>query len=72
VAFLRPGTLPVTADSALALFNGLNAVFMSFQPYESGIQALRSGAGEASVMKARFRCTPKPTARRVRTTITIS
>jgi hypothetical protein len=40
----------------------LNAAFMSFQPHESGIHALRSVAGEASVTKARFRCTPKPTA----------
>ena len=61
-----------TADSAFALFNGLNAAFMPFQPHESGIQALRSVAGEASVTKARFLCTPKPTARCARTTITIS
>jgi hypothetical protein len=33
----------------------LNAAFMSFQPHEGGIQALRSGAGEAKVTKARFR-----------------
>jgi hypothetical protein len=62
----------VTADSGLALFNGMNAAFMSFQPHESGIHALRPVAGEASVTKARFRCTAQPTARRVRTTITIS
>jgi hypothetical protein len=27
----------------------MNAAFMSFKPHESGIHAVRSGAGEASV-----------------------
>jgi len=34
----------------------VNAAFMSFQPHESGIHAIWSGAGEASVTKVRFRC----------------
>jgi hypothetical protein len=38
----------------------MNAAFMSFQPHESGIHAVRSGAGEASVTKVRFRCAPHP------------
>jgi len=36
----------------------LNAAFKSFQPHEGGIQALRSVAGEASVTKGHFWCTP--------------
>jgi hypothetical protein len=64
---------PVTADTGpRTLFNGMDAAFMSFQPRESGIHALRSVADEASVTKARFRCTPGLTARRVRTTINLS
>jgi hypothetical protein len=41
-----------------------NAAFMSSQPRDSGIHALRSGAGEASVTEVRFRCAPRPVARR--------
>ena len=33
-----------------------DAAFISFQPRESGIHAVWSGAGEASVTKVRFRC----------------
>jgi hypothetical protein len=33
----------------------MNAAFMSSQQHERGIHALRSGAGEASVTKVRFR-----------------
>jgi hypothetical protein len=32
----------------------VNAAFMSFQPHESGIHAVRSVAGEASVTEVRF------------------
>ena len=47
---------PVTPDSGPALsFNDMNAAFMSFQPHESGIHAVWSGAGEASVTEVRFR-----------------
>jgi hypothetical protein len=35
----------------------VDAAFMSFQPHESGIHALQSGAGEASVTEVRFRRT---------------
>jgi hypothetical protein len=34
----------------------MNAAFMSFQPHESGIHAVWSGAGGASVTEVRFRC----------------
>ena len=37
----------------------MNAAFMSFQPRESGIHAVRSGAGEASVTEVRFWCAPQ-------------
>jgi hypothetical protein len=47
----------------------MNAAFMSFQPRESGIHAIWSGAGEASVTEVRFRCALRPVARRERTTI---
>jgi hypothetical protein len=33
----------------------MNAAFTTFQPRESGIHAVWSGAGEASVTEARFR-----------------
>jgi hypothetical protein len=33
----------------------VNAAFMSFEQHESGIHAVRSGAGEASVTEVRFR-----------------
>jgi hypothetical protein len=36
----------------------MDAAFMSFQPHESGIHAVWSGAGEASVTKVRFKGTP--------------
>jgi hypothetical protein len=40
----------------------MDAAFMSFQPHESGIHAVRSGAGEASVTRVRFWCAPRPPA----------
>jgi hypothetical protein len=60
---------PVTADTGpLPSSYDMNAAFMSFQPHESGIHAVWSGAGEASVTKVRFRCAQRPVARRGRTT----
>jgi hypothetical protein len=50
----------------------MNAAFMPFQPRESGIHAICPGAGEASVTEVRFRCAPRPVARRERTTINSS
>jgi len=47
----------------------MNAAIMSFQPHESGIHAVWRGAGEGCVTKVRFRCVPRPVARRERTTI---
>jgi hypothetical protein len=48
----------VTADPGPALSSyDVDAAFMSFQPHESGIHALQSGAGEASVTEVRFRRT---------------
>jgi hypothetical protein len=47
----------------------VNAAFMSFQARESGIHALWPGAGGANVTKVRFRCAPRPVARRERTTV---
>jgi hypothetical protein len=45
---------PVTPDPGPALsFNGMNAAFMSFQPRESGIHAVWSGAGGSSVTEVR-------------------
>jgi hypothetical protein len=41
----------------------MDAAFMSFQPHESGIHVVWSGAGEASVTEVRFRCAARPTAR---------
>jgi hypothetical protein len=32
----------------------MNAAFMSFQPHETGVHAVWSGAGEASVTEVRF------------------
>ena len=52
-----------------SLHTTVNAAFMSFQPHESGIHAVWSGAGEADVTEVRFRCTPQPVARRERTKI---
>ena len=34
----------------------MNAAFMSSQPHESGIHAVRPGAGEARGAEVRFRC----------------
>jgi hypothetical protein len=50
---------PVTADlgPAPSLYD-MNAAFMSFQPHDSGIHAVWSGAGESSVTEVRFRCAP--------------
>jgi hypothetical protein len=45
----------------------MDAAFTSFQPHESGIHAVWSGAGEVSVTEIRFRCTPRAVARRERT-----
>jgi hypothetical protein len=50
----------------------MDAAFMSFQPRESGIHAVWSGAGEASVTEVRFQYAPQPVARRERTTINSS
>jgi hypothetical protein len=52
----------------VGLFNGMNAAFMSFQPLTliSGIHAVWSDAGEASVTEVRFRCAPRPVVRRER------
>jgi hypothetical protein len=47
----------------------MNAAFMSFQPHESGIHAVWSGAGEGSLTEVRFWCAPRPVARGERTTI---
>jgi hypothetical protein len=44
---------------------------MSFQPHESGIHAVWSDAGEASVTEARFRRALPLVARRERTTINL-
>jgi hypothetical protein len=53
---------PVTADTGPALPSyDLNAAFMSCQEHESGIHAVWSGAGEASVTEVRFRCAPRTT-----------
>jgi len=47
---------PVTADAGPAIPSyDVDAAFMSSQPHESGIHAVRSGADEASVTKVRFR-----------------
>jgi hypothetical protein len=64
---------PVTAGTAPAISSyDLNAAFMSFEPHESGIHAVWSGAGGASVTEARFRCALRLVARRERTTIDLS
>jgi hypothetical protein len=63
----------VTTDAGSAgPFYDMNAAFMSFQPHESGIHAVRSGAGEGSVTEVRFRCAQRPAARRERTTINLA
>jgi hypothetical protein len=41
----------------------MNAAFMSFQPHESGIHAVWSGAGEARGTEVRFRCAALAAAR---------
>jgi hypothetical protein len=57
-SLLRP---PVTARYWPGrLFNGINAAFMPFQPRESGIHAVWSEAGGASVTEVRFGCTRRP------------
>ena len=69
-SFLCP---TVTADPSLAIPSyDLNAAFILFQPREGGIHAVWPGAGEASVTEVRFRYTPRPVARRERTTICVS
>jgi hypothetical protein len=50
----------------------VDAAFMLFQPHESGIHAVWTGAGEASVTKVCFRRAPQPVARRERTMINSS
>jgi hypothetical protein len=46
----------VTAGTGPAISSyDLNAAFMSFEPHESGVHAVWSGAGEASVTKVRSR-----------------
>jgi hypothetical protein len=50
----------------------VNAAFMSFQLHESGIHAVRPGAGEASVTKVRFLVRAATMARRERTMINFS
>jgi hypothetical protein len=49
----------------------MNAAFMPFQRHEGGIHAVWPGAGEASVTEVRFRCAPRPMARRERTMINL-
>jgi hypothetical protein len=49
----------------------MNAAFMSSQPRESGIHAVWTDAGEASVTEVRFRRAPQPTARPERTKINL-
>jgi hypothetical protein len=63
----------VTADTGSAgpLYDREDAAFMPFQPHESGIHAVLSGTGEASVTEVRFRRVLRPTARRERTTINL-
>jgi hypothetical protein len=69
-SLLRAG---VTADTGqVTSLYDVNAAFMSFQLHESGIHAVRPGAGEASVIKVRFWCAPRPMARRERTMINFS
>jgi hypothetical protein len=67
---------PVTADPGAAPSSyDMNAAFMSFQsfqPHESGIHALWSGSGGVSVTEVRFRCAPRPAARRERTKINLT
>jgi hypothetical protein len=47
----------------------MNAAFMSFQPHESGIHAVWSGAGEARGTEVGFGCAPRAVARRERTPV---
>ena len=54
LALPAPGRPPRSARPAGSY--DVDAAFMSFQPRESGIHAVWSGAGEASVTKVRFRC----------------
>jgi hypothetical protein len=64
---------PVTAGTGPAIPSyDLNAAFMSFEPHESGIHAVRSGAGGASVTEAHFRRALRLVARRERTKINLS
>jgi hypothetical protein len=64
---------PVTAGTSPVPYSyDLDAAFMSFQPHERGIHAVWSGADEASVTKVRFRCEPRPVARRERITINLN
>jgi hypothetical protein len=56
---------PVTVDPGPVLPSySVNAAFMSFEQHGSGIHAVRSGAGEASVTEVLFRCARRPVARR--------
>ena len=51
---------PVTADPGPAFPSyDVNAAFMSFQPHESGIHVVWSGAGEARGKKVRFWYAPR-------------
>jgi hypothetical protein len=49
----------------------MNAALMSFQPRESGIHAVWTDAGEASVTEVRFRHVLRLVARRERTKINL-
>jgi hypothetical protein len=59
-------------DATSTLLDDVDAAFMSFQPHESGIHAVWSGAGEGSVTGVGFRGAPRAAARRERTTINLS
>jgi len=50
----------------------MDAAIMQLQQHGCGSHAVWSGAGVASVTEVRFRCTPRPTARRERTKINSS